>query len=195
LFVFTDEIYEYFIYDGLKHHSIATLPGMADRTLLLSGYSKTFSITGWRIGYSVASPKWAQMIGYMNDLVYVCAAAPLQIGVATGIRSLPMVYYHDLATVFRHKRDLICSTLTRIGLAPSVPSGAYYVLADISSLRGTSSKDAAMRLLMETRVASVPGTSFFHGHDQHHYIRFCFAKEMADLEEACHRMERFAAFR
>jgi aminotransferase len=194
LFVFTDEIYEYFVYDGLKHHSIATLPGMADRTILVSGYSKTFSITGWRIGYSVASPKWAQMIGYMNDLVYVCAPAPLQVGVAEGIRNLPMGYYRDLATEYRYKRDLLCGVLTRIGLTPSIPPGAYYVLADISSMNLATSKEAAMRLLRETRVASVPGTSFFQGPDERRFIRFCFAKQMPELEEACQYLNEFRIF-
>ena len=88
LFVFTDEIYEYFLYDGRKHISPASLPGMAERTITISGYSKTFSITGWRIGYTVSHAKWAQMIGYLNDLIYVCAPAPLQMGVAKGILEL-----------------------------------------------------------------------------------------------------------
>ena len=89
LFVFTDEIYEYFLYDGRTHISFATLPGMADRTITIGGYSKTFSITGWRIGYSVAAARWAQAIGAMNDLLYVCAPTPLQVGVAVGIQELP----------------------------------------------------------------------------------------------------------
>lgn len=195
LFIFTDEIYEYFIYDGQTHRTIAALPGMAERTIMISGYSKTFSITGWRIGYSVSSPKWAQMIGYMNDLIYVCAPAPLQIGVAEGILKLPMSYYQDLAAEYRRKRDLLCKVLTRIGLEPSVPPGAYYVLADASGLGLSTSKEAAMRLLKETRVASVPGTSFFESSDQHRFIRFCFAKQMPELEEACRRLEGFAITR
>lgn len=192
LFIFTDEIYEYFIYDGQTHRTIAALPGMAERTIMISGYSKTFSITGWRIGYSVSSPKWAQMIGYMNDLIYVCAPAPLQIGVAEGILKLPMSYYQDLAAEYRRKRDLLCGVLTRIGLRPCVPPGAYYVLADVSGLGLATSKEAAMRLLKETRVASVPGTSFFESSDKHRFIRFCFAKQMPELEEACRRLEGFA---
>ena len=191
LFVFTDEIYEYFIYDGQTHRTIAALPGMSERTILISGYSKTFSITGWRIGYAISSPKWAQMIGYMNDLIYVCAPAPLQIGVAEGILKLPMSYYQDLSAEYRRKRDLICGVLTRIGLAPSVPPGAYYVLADISALGFATSKEAAMHLLKNTRVASVPGTSFFDGLNGERFVRFCFAKQMGELKTACEMLASF----
>jgi len=193
LFVFTDEIYEYFVYDGLKHQTIAALPEMADRTIMISGYSKTFSITGWRIGYAVSSPRWAQMIGYMNDLVYVCAPAPLQIGVAEGILNLPLTYYRDLAIEYRHKRDLLCSTLTDIGLIPSVPPGAYYVLAQVGHLGHPTSKAAAMDLLRRTRVASVPGTSFFEGPNQNQFIRFCFAKQLHELESACRQLSTLPA--
>jgi len=97
LLVLTDEIYEYFLYDGRTYVSFATLPGMADRTITIGGYSKTFSITGWRIGYSVAATRWAQAIGAMNDLLYVCAPTPLQAGVAVGIQELPDSFYRDLA--------------------------------------------------------------------------------------------------
>jgi aminotransferase len=190
LFVFTDEIYEYFIYDGKKHVTPASLPGMAERTILISGYSKTFSITGWRVGYSITSPRWAQMIGYMNDLIYVCSPAPLQIGVAEGIRKLPLDYYGDLAAEYKHKRDLLCGTLSRIGLTPSIPSGAYYVLANCTGMGEATSKAAAMRLLRETRVASVPGGSFFTGPDKERFIRFCFAKQLPELEEACRRLAK-----
>jgi aminotransferase len=97
LLVLTDEIYEYFLYDGCRHVSMASLPGMAERTITIGGYSKTFSITGWRIGYSVAAPRWAQAIGAMNDLLYVCAPTPLQAGVAAGIQELPQTFYRQLA--------------------------------------------------------------------------------------------------
>ncbi len=113
LFVFTDEIYEYFLYDGRTHVSLATLPGMADRTITIGGYSKTFSITGWRIGYSVAAAQWAQAIGAMNDLLYVCAPTPLQAGVAVGIQELPDSFYHDLAHDYQRKRDRFCRALAR----------------------------------------------------------------------------------
>ncbi len=125
LFVFTDEIYEYFVYEG-RHISPATLPGMRERTITISGYSKTFSITGWRVGYTVCDRKWAQALAYFHDLVYVCAPAPLQIGVAEGIAKLPESFYRAISQEYVHKRDLLCDTLKEIGLTPSVPKGAYY---------------------------------------------------------------------
>lgn len=191
LFVFTDEIYEYFIYDHKKHISIASLPGMGERAIMIGGYSKTFSITGWRIGYAVSSPRWAQMIGYMNDLVYVCAPAPLQIGVAEGILNLPLSYYQELAAEYRIKRDLLCNTLASIGLVPSVPPGAYYVLADVTHLGFSTAKEAAFHLLGATGVASVPGISFFASANREKFIRFCFAKRMPELKDACSRLATF----
>lgn len=190
IFVFTDEIYEYFLFAGHKHISPANLPGMAERTIALGGYSKTFSITGWRIGYCVCSPKWAQMIGYMNDLVYVCAPAPLQIGVAKGIMELPLSFYSDLAQEYQAKRDRICSTLAKVGLTPSIPNGAYYVLADISRLGASSSKDGAMQILGRTGVASVPGSSFFADASERNFVRFCFGKTTKDLDRACEALLR-----
>ena len=133
LFVFTDEIYEHFLYDGRTHVSLASLPGMADRTITIGGYSKTFSITGWRIGYSVATARWAQAIGAMNDLLYVCAPTPLQAGVAVGIQELPDLFYRDLVRDYQRKRDRFCQALAKAGLTPSIPQGAYYVLADTSA--------------------------------------------------------------
>lgn len=147
LFVFTDEIYEYFLYDGRRHVSPGSLPGMAERTITISGFSKTFSITGWRIGYSVADARWAQMIGYMNDLVCVCAPAPLQYGVAVGIEELKPGFYRELCAQYAKKRDRICKALQQVGLRPFVPQGAYYVLADVSRLPGATSKEKAMYLL------------------------------------------------
>lgn len=189
LFIFTDEIYEYFIYDGRPHISPGSFPEIADRTITISGYSKTFSITGWRIGYSVCNKKWADMIGYVNDLVYVCAPAPLQMGVACGIDQLEKDYYQELCKEFRSKRDMICSTLTRVELKPIVPAGAYYVLADASRLPGRTSKARAMYLLEKTGVASVPGNAFYHDRGGEDVLRFCFAKSDDVLKEACKRIE------
>jgi aminotransferase len=188
LFVFTDEIYEYFIYEG-KHISPATLPGMRERTITISGYSKTFSITGWRVGYTICDRKWAQAIAYFHDLVYVCAPAPLQIGVAEGIRKLPESFYQEIGKEYVHKRDLLCGTLKEIGLTPSVPKGAYYVLADASIIPGRNSKEKSMRLLHETGVATVAGSAFYHGDAGENLIRFCFAKTDTELEEACRRLK------
>ena len=189
LFVFTDEIYEYFLYDGRQHISIATLPGMAERTITIGGYSKTFSITGWRIGYSVAAKRWADLIGAMNDLLYVCAPAPLQMGVAAGINELPDSFYQTMAREFQQKRDRFCAALSRAGLTPSIPQGAYYVLADASRLPGSTGKDRAMALLDKVGVAAVPGEAFFSGPGGSRFLRFSYAKTDADLDEACRRLD------
>lgn len=190
LFVFTDEIYEYFLYDGRTHVSIATLPGMAGRTITIGGYSKTFSITGWRIGYSVAAARWAAAIGAMNDLLYVCAPTPLQAGVAVGIQELPDSYYRDLARDYQRKRDRFCQALAKAGLTPSIPQGAYYVLADMSRLPGTTGKERATFLLETIGLAGVPGEAFFSGIDGKQFIRFSYAKTDADIDDACRRIAR-----
>jgi len=192
LFVFTDEIYEYFVYEG-KHISPATLPGMRERTITISGYSKTFSITGWRVGYTICDRKWAQAIAYFHDLIYVCAPAPLQIGVAEGICKLPESFYREIGKEYVRKRDLLCGTLHDIGLTPSVPKGAYYVLADATILGGSTSKEKSMTLLRETGVATVAGSAFYHGGGGESLIRFCFAKTDAELEEACRRLRKLPA--
>lgn len=190
LFVFTDEIYEHFVYDGNAHIPPATLPGMKERTITISGLSKTFSITGWRIGYAIGDVKWAQTIGYFNDLVYVCAPAPLQMGVARGLRQLGANYYKKLAEEYVHKRNLICAALSQAGLSPYVPQGAYYVLADISLLPGAGSKEKAMNLLRLSGVACVPGQAFYHDAAGENLARFCFAKENAVLADACRKIEK-----
>jgi len=193
LFVFTDEMYEYFVYDGAEHVSIGALPEAQERTVTISGYSKTFNITGWRIGYAVADARWAEMIGYVNDLVYVCAPAPLQAGVASGIETLGRRYYDGLVADFRAKREKLCSALRDAGFGLAYPRGAYYVLADASRIPGRDSKERALRLLREARVASVPGGAFFHDEAGETFLRFCFAKEDAELAEAAERLLAFAA--
>ena len=190
LLVFTDEIYEYFLYDGRTHVSVATLPRMADRTITIGGYSKTFSITGWRIGYSVAAARWAQAIGAMNDLLYVCAPTPLQAGVAVGIQELPDSFYRDLTRDHQQKRDRFCEALSKAGLTPSIPQGAYYVLANASRLPGTTGKERAMFLLETIGLAGVPGEAFFSGTDGRQFIRFSYAKIDSDIDDACRRLAR-----
>ncbi|MEI8101967.1 MAG: pyridoxal phosphate-dependent aminotransferase [Chlorobium sp.] len=189
LFVFTDEIYEHFIYGDQVHHSFAALPGMKERTITISGASKTFSVTGWRIGYALCDARWARAIGYFNDLVYVCAPAPLQAGVARGMRELGSSYYRSLAVDYQAKRDRFCDALDRAGLAPHIPDGAYYVLADVSAIRGITGKERAMHILQTTGVASVPGGAFYHDKRGESLVRFCFAKDDAVLDEACQRLQ------
>lgn len=193
LILFTDEIYEHFVYDDHRHICPATVPGLRDRTIMISGFSKTFSITGWRIGFAVAAEKWAEAIGYFSDLIYVCAPAPLQVGVARGLAQLQPEYFESLSQKYQVKRDKICRALAQAGLEPYIPAGAYYVLANIESLPGNSSKERAMFLLEKGRVACVPGDAFFHDGAGRNLARFCFAKDDAVLDEACSRLETFGA--
>jgi aminotransferase len=196
LFVFTDEIYEYFLYDGERHISLATLPGMAERTITLSGFSKTFSVTGWRLGYLTASERWIPAIGYFHDLLYVCAPSPLQHGAAAGLLQLPQRFYQELSVEYQAKRDSFCAALARAGMKPSIPTGAYYVLADASRIEGANSKVKARRLLADTGLAAVAGSAFFgvdaDGRNRgDNLLRFCFAKKDEDLAEACRRLDEY----
>lgn len=184
----TDEIYEYIVYADAQHISLATLPGMWERTVTMSGFSKTFSITGWRIGTVVAHEDLAGPIGLVNDLFYVCAPTPLQKGVAAGMAALPASYYTEMSADYEAKRDMFCGTLTDIGLTPLVPDGAYYVLADITRLGFDDDKDAAMHILETVGVASVPGSSFFVSPVGKTLTRFCYAKEWDVLEQAAAKM-------
>lgn len=191
LFVITDEIYEYFVYDGKTHISIGTLPHMQERTITLSGYSKTFSITGWRIGYCVCSEALKKKIGSMADLLYICPPAPLQAGVAQGIKELDDTYYDSLKKMFQAKRDKLCKALSAVGMAPSIPQGAYYILADSSTIDGKTSKEKALNLLYETGIATVPGSSFYNTKEGDNFVRFCFAVEDDILSDVCERLENF----
>ena len=163
---------------------------MSARTITIAGVSKTFSITGWRIGYCICDAKWAQTIGYFNDLIYVCAPAPLQMGAAQGLLDLDKDYYLKISAEYQAKRDKICDALKFVGLDPYVPQGAYYILADISAIDGKNSKERAMRLLQQTGIASVPGEAFFHDDAGEHLARFCFAKEDTILDDACLRIAK-----
>jgi len=185
LFVFTDEIYEYFLFGGTRHISLATLPGMAERTITISGLSKTFSITGWRIGYLAASRQWVPSIGYFHDLTYVCSPAPLQHGAAAGLLELPESFYNELSTEYQQKRDQLCSALTDAGLTPSIPEGAYYVLADCSRVEGETAHKKARNLLAATGVAAVAGSAFFTQGKGESILRFCFGKKPEALDRAC----------
>ncbi|MBN2299032.1 MAG: pyridoxal phosphate-dependent aminotransferase [Deltaproteobacteria bacterium] len=188
LFVFTDEIYEHFIYSDEPHIMAASLPGMRERTITISGFSKVFSITGWRIGYCICDKRWSKAIGYFNDLIYVCAPAPLQIGAAKGLIELGPDYYEDIRRSYRMKRDKVCSALSSSGMKPYVPDGAYDILADISSVPGADSKEKAMHILKKTGVACVPGKAFFNNNAGEDLARFCFAKHDDVLDEACERL-------
>lgn len=190
LFVFTDEIYEYFLYDNKKHISPGSLEKFKSRTITISGYSKTFSITGWRIGYCIVPEELHDTIGYINDLVYVCAPSALQYGVAKGINEIPHDFYLSIQERFIKKRDLLCSVLKKIGIEPFNPDGAYYMLSDVSEVKGSSSKEKAMYILNKCKVASVPGMAFYHDEGGENLVRFCFAKEDDELNRACENLLR-----
>lgn len=188
----TDEIYEYIVYEGAEHISLGSMPGMWERTVTMSGFSKTFSITGWRLGTVVAHEDLAAPIGLVNDLFYVCAPTPLQRGVAQGMRQLSPDYYREMAADYQRKRDEFCGVLTEVGLTPLVPDGAYYVLADITRLGEADDRAAAMHILETVGVASVPGSSFFVSDIGKNYTRFCYAKEQPVLEQAMERLRKLA---
>jgi len=188
LYVITDEIYEYFLYDGHQHVSFAALPDMRDRTLCIGGFSKTFSITGWRVGYLLGNAELCDKIGQVHDLLYVCAPAPLQIGVARGLEALPAEFYANLRQEYARKRELLCRALERAGLTPHIPSGAYYVLANAERLPGASAKERALSLLARTGVAAVPGSAFFRSDRGSTLLRFSYAKREAELRQACQNL-------
>jgi len=190
LFVLTDEIYEYFVYDGQRHISPATLPGMRQRTIILSGFSKTFSVTGWRLGYVTADARWLPAMSYFHDLTYVCAPSAFQHAAAAGLEQLPHAFYTQLAADHQSKRARILSALHDAGLEPTVPAGAYYVLASASRLPGKTSAEKARALLAATGVAAVAGSAFFRQGRGENLLRFCFAKKDEDLNEACARLRK-----
>lgn len=192
LFLITDEIYEYFVYDGERHIAPATLDGMRERTIVISGFSKTFSVTGWRLGYVTADAKWMGAMAYFHDLTYVCAPAPLQHGVAAGLEQLPSSFYQQIAADHQSKRERLVSALRHAGMEPSVPAGAYYILADVSRLEGATAAEKARKLLAATGVAAVAGSAFFRPGHGENLLRFCFAKKDADLDDACARLRRLA---
>lgn len=192
LFVLTDEIYEHFIYGDAKHVSPAAIQGMRERTIVMSGYSKTFSVTGWRIGYVIADAKWIGAIGYFHDLLYVCAPSPFQHGVAAGVEKLGKTFYAGLALEHETKREMLLGALRDAGMTPHVPDGAYYILASTAGLEDVLSGDTAAQrsrsLLTKTGVAAVAGSAFFRAGKGEDLLRFCFAKKDEDLAEACRRL-------
>ncbi len=190
LFLITDEIYEYFVYDGQQHISPATLPGMKERTIVLSGFSKTYSVTGWRLGYVAADARWMGAISYFHDLTYVCAPSAFQHGAAAGLEQLPPSFYTELSADHQDKRARLLSALRDAGLEPSVPAGAYYILAGAANLPGKTAAEKARRLLSATGVAAVAGSAFFRPGLGENLLRFCFAKKDRDLDEACARLRK-----
>ena len=194
LFGITDEIYEYLLYDGREHVSLASLPGAFERTITLSGFSKTYNMTGWRLGYAVGPESIIDKMGLLSDLIYICAPTPLQYGVAEAFE-MDTRYFVDMAKAYDEKRALMCSTLEEIGFIVPWPEGSYYVLADFSPLAGRDEGfeddvTACKTLVDRAGVGTVPGHSFYErAEDGRFFLRFCFAKELPVLEEACRRLK------
>jgi len=193
-YVVTDEVYEHIVYDGLEHVPMATLPGMRDRTITVSGASKTFAVTGWRIGTIVAQPEVTDAIRKVHDFLTVGAAAPLQEGVAAGLEMLPDSYYRELGALYQAKRDLFHPALLEAGFRCEKPSGAYYILCDFSDLSDRPDDEFSEWLTRDIGVAPVPGSSFFRDPvDGRHLVRFAFCKTEDLLEEAAERLQRVRA--
>lgn len=186
-YVITDEVYEHIIYEPYKHTYIASLPGMRERTLSCSSLSKTYSITGWRIGYVIAPPEITECVKKVHDFLTVGAPHPLQEAVIPGLQAGPE-YYKGLVDLYTHKRDLFLKGLDDIGLNHTDPQGAYYVMMDVSEFGYKDDLEFCEDLTRIVGVAAVPGSSFFR-EPVNHLIRFHFAKQDSTLYAALNRLE------
>jgi len=186
----TDEIYEHIIYDGTIHVSPITLDGMRERTIVVNGMSKTYSVTGWRVGYIIAPPGITGAIRKMHDFMTVGAPAPLQEAGATALR-LPDSYYIDLARHYRERRDRLMKMLDEAGLNPMLPKGAYYIMCDVSSFGYPDDVEFTKFLVKDIGVAAVPGSSFFRNPEAgKDIIRFTFCKKEETLRAAEERLQK-----
>jgi aspartate/methionine/tyrosine aminotransferase len=188
----TDEIYEHILYDGAVHVPMATLPGMAERTVTINGMSKTYSVTGWRVGWTIAPPALTDAIRKVHDFLTVGAASPLQEAGALALE-LPASYYASLAEGYARRRDRILPMLERAGLRVYRPAGAYYVMTEIGGLGWDDDVAFARHLVEEIGVAVVPGSSFYDDPgDGRGQVRFAFCKKDETLDEAERRLARLA---
>lgn len=185
-FVITDEVYEHIVYPPYTHTYMASLPGMARRTISCSSLSKTYSITGWRLGYVIASEEVTEQVKKVHDFLTVGAAAPLQQAAQVGLE-FEEPYYQDLQDLYLKKRDYFCDGLAKIGLKHTRPQGAYYVLVDISEFGYDDDEEFCQDLIEKVGVGAVPGSSFFK-EKENRYIRFHFAKKEETLKEALDRL-------
>lgn len=186
LYVITDEVYEHILYKPHEHVYMATFPGMRERTIICSSLSKTYSITGWRIGYVIASPDITERVKKVHDFLTIGAAAPLMEAVVVGL-NFGDEYYEELQQHYTHMKELFCGGLRNIGLSFVEPQGAYYVMVDISEFGYGNDYDFAVDLARKVGVGSVPGSSFFK-EDVHDYVRFHFAKKDETLKAALDRL-------
>lgn len=187
VYVITDEVYEHIVYAPHTHTYFATLPGMWERTISCSSLSKTYSVTGWRLGYVIAPAPIIERAKKVHDFLTVGAAAPLQEAVIPGLK-FGQDYYDDLRQKYTHKRDLFCKGLDDLGLVHNIPQGAYYVMLDISAFGYDSDLQFCEDLAAKVGVGAVPGSSFFR-EPVNHLIRFHFAKKDDTLNEALNRLE------
>jgi aspartate/methionine/tyrosine aminotransferase len=188
----TDEIYEHIVYDGAQHIPMMTLPGMRERTILINSMSKTYAVTGWRVGWVLAAPDITESVRKVHDFLTVGAAAPLQEAGVVAL-GLPERYYQELAQHYTERRDLMVQMLERAGFRCSIPRGAYYVMADFTALSQEDDVSFARRLIETVGVAAVPGSSFFDDpRDGARWIRFCFPKKYDTLKEAEARLKKLA---
>jgi aspartate/methionine/tyrosine aminotransferase len=188
----TDEIYEHITYDGARHIPIATLPGMRERTVTINALSKTYAVTGWRVGWAMAAPPLMAGIRSTHDFLTVAAATPLQIAGVTAL-GLPPSYYDELRSGYAERRDVMMRILSDAGFAAEPPEGAYYVMADVSSLGLADDVAAATYLVEQVGIAAVPGSSFFSDAALgSHLLRFAFPKRIETLEEADRRLRAIA---
>lgn len=187
VYVITDEVYEHIVYAPHTHTYFATLPGMWERTISCSSLSKTYSVTGWRLGYVIAPAPIIERAKKVHDFLTVGAAAPLQEAVIPGLK-FGQHYYDDLLQKYTHKRDLFCKGLDDLGLVHNIPQGAYYVMLDISAFGYDSDLQFCEDLAAKVGVGAVPGSSFFR-EPVNHLIRFHFAKKDDTLNEALNRLE------
>ena len=187
---FSDEIYEHIVYDGAEHVPIATLAGMADRTVTINALSKTYSVTGWRVGWTIASPQLTAGIRKVHDFLTVGAAAPLQEAGAVAL-AFPDEYYRTLASDYVVRRDLLLAGLRSVGFQCDAPRGAYYILADAAGLGCRDDVAFARRLIEAVGVGAVPGSSFFSRPELGRtLLRFAFPKTADTLNEAVARLQR-----
>ncbi|MEI7920769.1 MAG: pyridoxal phosphate-dependent aminotransferase [Planctomycetota bacterium] len=193
--VIMDEIYEHILYDGRKHISMAAVDGMDELAIVISGMSKTYAVTGWRIGTILASPELTKRMRQVHDFITIGAAAPLQRAGVVAYH-FDQDYYTRLAEGYQRRRDFFCDALKQAGLPFNQPEGAYYVMADISSFGFANDREAALSLVRDAKVAGVPGSSFYlnqTGGD--HWIRFCFCKREETLTSAAQKLIEFAGTR
>jgi aspartate/methionine/tyrosine aminotransferase len=188
----TDEIYEHITYDGARHIPIAAIPGMEDRTITISALSKTYSVTGWRVGWTIAPPALTDAIRRVHDFLTVGAPTPLQEAGAAALR-LPGSYYQQLRASYLERRDLMLTILANAGLQPITPAGAYYIMTNAAGLGLGDDTAAAAALVRQAGVAAVPGSSFYSRPELgRSKLRFSFSKKLATLEEAGRRLSQLA---